>query len=68
MLMSSFDAVFRYFPLMVITVPPAAGPLAGSTAVGSGSWQMIEEPSAAAQRELTMSVSRRGSHQDLPGR
>lgn len=36
---SSWLAVSRYSPLMVMTVPPAAGPLAGSTVVGLGSWQ-----------------------------
>lgn len=35
--MSSFDAVSRSFPVMVITVPPAAGPFAGWTRSGLGS-------------------------------
>lgn len=37
MVMSSFDAVSRSFPVMVITVPPAAGPFGGVTAMGLGS-------------------------------
>lgn len=36
--MSSFVAVSRSVPVMVILVPPAAGPFAGWTATGLGSW------------------------------
>lgn len=35
---SSWLPVSRSFPVMVMTVPPAAGPLDGSTLVGLGSW------------------------------
>lgn len=35
---SSLLAVSRSVPVMVMTVPPATGPLDGSTLVGLGSW------------------------------
>lgn len=36
--MSSLVAVSSISPCMVITVPPAAGPFAGRTLSGLGSW------------------------------
>lgn len=40
MLMSSLLAVSRYCPVIVMMVPPAAGPLEGDTAMGTGSLKM----------------------------